>query len=352
MSGDALNERGATTPGRLEAHWKFDEDNDRVALDSSESGVPGRFNNRSVHVPGILGSAVRLDGLTDSIDFGHSRALRLVGSMTVSAWIKSTSYPVDDASIVSSLGPFPYPPLSGFQLDTTVDRGPRTIGFKLNDVCGNGMARYGATTLRLDTWYHVAGAYDAEARTMDVYLNGELDNGFLRGSVSGMQRSSRHAVHVGRRRDLKGFEFAGLIDDVRIYSVALTKGEIRAVMQGAGPGDQLAPRVTGTALDKTRAPSPMEERYATCGWASEREDARLPGAVAALGVLVAVAIVGLWPSVGPILCLVFSSFAGLLLLRVASPTLPAVNLWLFPLTSLVGGMSVVVSVRHQSAADR
>ena len=47
------------------------------------------------------------------------------------------------------------------------------------------MARYGATPLALDTWYYVAGVYDAEAKTMDVYLNGELDNGFLRGPGGG-----------------------------------------------------------------------------------------------------------------------------------------------------------------------
>ena len=58
-------------------------------------------------------------------------------------------------------------------------------------------------------WYHVAGVYDAEARTLDVYLNGELDNGILVGTATGTQRSSRSAVYIGRRSDLEGFEFAG-----------------------------------------------------------------------------------------------------------------------------------------------
>ena len=75
-------------------------------------------------------------------------------------------------------------------MDTTVDRGPRTIGFKLTDACGKLMARYGATPLALNTWYYVAGVYDAAAQTLDVYSNGELDNGFFRGSVISLQRSS------------------------------------------------------------------------------------------------------------------------------------------------------------------
>ncbi len=56
------------------------------------------------------------------------------------------------------------PSKPGYQLDTTVDKGLRTIGFKVADPCGNTMARYGATELVRDTWYHVAGVYDADKR--------------------------------------------------------------------------------------------------------------------------------------------------------------------------------------------
>lgn len=76
-----------------------------------------------------------------------------MGSMTISAWINSSSFPADDAAIVSNHNGL------GYQLDTTVDKGPRTIGFKLANACKNLMARYGATPLVVDTWYHVAGVY-------------------------------------------------------------------------------------------------------------------------------------------------------------------------------------------------
>ena len=150
--------------------------------------------------------------------------------MTISV-DNSSSFPVDDAAIVSSHNGL------GYQLDTTVDRGPRTIGFKLANACGDLMARYGATPLAVNTWYHVAGVYDAQAQTLDVYLNGEPDNGFLRGPVTGAQRSSREAVYVGRRSNLRGFEFAGFVDDVRIYSRALTKAEISADLRGTSIDD-------------------------------------------------------------------------------------------------------------------
>ena len=52
------------------------------------------------------------------------------------------------------------------------------------------MFRYGATTLQANTWYYVTGVYNAATRTMDVYLNGVLDNGTLLGTVTATQQNS------------------------------------------------------------------------------------------------------------------------------------------------------------------
>jgi VanZ family protein len=343
-SGDRLSDHGAGSPGTLEAYWRLDESGGRVAEDSSGHSLNGKFSHTPVPVAGAIGTAAKFDGEADYIDFGHSTAFRLVGSMTVSAWIKSTSYPIDDAAIVSSFHHSNGRLLSdarGFQLDTTVDNGPRTVGFKLANVCGNIVARYGATPLRLDSWYHVAGVYDAEGQTMTVYLNGKPDNGVLLGSVTGVHRSSREPVYVGRRPDLKGFEFAGLIDEVRIYSVALTEAEIAGVMHG---GDVAAVR-RAPRTDTDSGREAWRNPYAACTWVSEREDARIPGAVAMFGVLLAVACVGFWPSAHPMLCLVVSFLGGAFLFHFAASTLPSFNLWMFSLTGLAAGVSVAVSVR-------
>lgn len=341
-SGEALNARGVTSPGTVEAYWKLDESRGRYAFDSSGHGLAGRFSREPTRIAGMRGGAVRLDDSTEYIDFGHATAFRIVGSMTISAWINPTSFPVDDAAIVSSLNRNGV----GYQLDTTVDRGPRTIAFKLGNACGGLMARYGATPLVVDTWYHVVGVYDAEARTLDVYLNGELDNGFLLGSVTGTQRSSRAALYVGRRSDLEGFAFAGSIDDVRLYSRSLTKAEIVADMQGTATDGLAARPATAGRVDGSRGARTSEDPHASCAAGSDEEDARIPGAAGAFGVLVAIACVGLWPSAGSLLYLVVSLAAGGLLLPGIATTLPSLDLWMIPLVSLAGGASVAMSVRR------
>lgn len=335
-SGYPVSARGATAPGELEAHWTFDEPGGgrAAALDSSGHGLNGTFRGNPLRVPGMLGGAVKLDGSSDYIDFGHSTAFRLEGSMTITAWISSTSYPFDDAPIVSSHDGV------GYQLDTTVDKGPRTIGFKLGDECGRLMARYGKTTLALNTWYHVAGVYDSGARTVDVYLNGELDNGALQGSGFGGQRSSRQAVYVGKRANVRGHDFAGAIDDVQIYSRALTKADIGAVMRGA----PIAAAGSSAPQPHQRTDSPAATAVRPCAVATDQADAKIPGAAATLGVLVAVVCAGLWPFAGKLFYLAASFAAGLLLVPPTATTMPAINLWLLPLISLLGGVAVVVSL--------
>ena len=327
VTGDPVNARGDTSPGTLEAYWKLDESGGRAVLDSSGHELLGMFHKEPKRIAGVMGNAPVFDG-RNYIDFGHSTALRLARSMTISAWIDSNSYPVDDAAIVSQLHHD-----RGYQLDTTIDRGPRTIGFKLTDACGKLMARYGATPLVLNTWYHVAGVYDAAAKTLDVYLNGELDNGFLLGSVNSVQQSSRGAVYAGRRGDSNQFNFSGLINSVRVYSFALTKSQIVADMRG---------EVIHAAATRRAVGRPP------CAPPSDPEDKEIPAVAAVFGTLVAVACIGIWPSAGRLLVLGISFAAGLLLLMVIAPNLPAFNTWLLPLVTLAGAASVAFSVRREN----
>ena len=166
--------------------------------------------------------------VNDYVNLGNPTALQLTGSMTVSAWIYSSAFPADDAAIVSKRGSGP---LIGFQLDTTVDQGTRTIGFKLTNSSGGQMVRYGATTLQTNTWYYVTGVYDATAQTLNVYLNGQLDNGALLGTVTTSQQNSTLNVNIGQRSGSPGaYNFNGLIDDVRIYNRPLTVAQIQTDM--------------------------------------------------------------------------------------------------------------------------
>src|SRR5262245_2222096 len=191
--GHALNETSGTT-----------------TADASGHGITGTLVNGPTFTAGKYGNAVALDGVNDYVNLGNPTSLRLTGSMTISAWVYMSGFPGDDAAVVSKRTSGE----SGFQLDITKDTGPRTIGFKLTNSSGGDMFRYGASPLQLNTWYYISGVYDATAQTLDVYLNGQLDNGVLLGSVTTSQQNSTANVNIGRRSGARGFEFIGRIDDV------------------------------------------------------------------------------------------------------------------------------------------
>jgi hypothetical protein len=339
-SSPLTSPRGANTTGGLEGHWTMDGSG-IVVEDSSGHGHDGRLLRGARLVRGVRGGAASLDGRSGYVDLGLESAFRLKGSTTIAAWVLPSRFPADDAAIVSTHNGL------GYQLDTTVDRGPRTIGFKLANACGDLMARYGKTMLRLGEWYYVVGVYDAPRRKIDVYLNGKLDDGPLVGTVTSRQRSSREALVIGRRSDSAGFEFEGLIDDVRLYSRPLKESDIRQIMQGRGPMDMPL-----AATVKDGGVPVAEEKALPCGIYSDREDARLPVKATVLGALVGIAFLGFRFIPSPVVWLPASYAVGLLLATVSAPELPLFTRMSVSLTSIAGCLAILIPVHFSSGAVR
>src|SRR5262249_23730277 len=235
-----------TLASALVAGYAFSEASGNTTADSSGNNNTGTLIGATRTTAGKFGNALVFSGSDSSyVDLGTSPSLELTGSTTISAWINSSAYPGDDAAIVSKRDS-----TGGYQLDTTVDGGPRTVGFKLtNSSTGATMKRLGATALQLNQWYFVTGVYDAQAQTINVYLNGVLDNGALTGPVSATQQLSGTTVNIGRRSGASGYAFTGTIDEVRIYGRALTQAEIQADM-GVSAGNVILSTTSITFPDQ------------------------------------------------------------------------------------------------------
>lgn len=337
------NHRGATSLGTLEGHWAFDQVADAMTPDSSGNHLDGKLVNGAHLTEGHWGSnAVQLPSPKAFVDLGNPVALRLAGSMTISVWINSSSFPVDDAVIISSLSE-----RQGYQLDTTVDQGARTIGFKVTDLCGNLMIRYGATELRVNTWYHVAGIYSAVTRTLDVYLNGHLDNGTLLGRVTAGQQPSGQPVYIGRRPDSNRYPFIGSIDDFRIYSLPLDQSEIKIAMHG-GSISEFSMRSAGQNRGRENGENSLAQSadINPCIPSLSDRDAMLPLFAVSLGMLAAITVTGFWIKpirIRVLICLVGGLLAGPLIVATGVSALPWYELWMLPLYGVAGAISVVAS---------
>ena len=65
-------------------------------------------------------------------------------------------------------------------------------------------------------------------QTLDIYVNGVLDDGVLRGTVPSSQSLANVNANIGRRAG--GYYFDGVIDEVRVYNVPLTAPQIQSDM--------------------------------------------------------------------------------------------------------------------------
>jgi hypothetical protein len=213
-------------PGLIAA-YAFDEGSGGFAYDYSGEDNTGWVESGEWTALGRNGGALMFDGERAFVNIGDpggQSAADTAGSMTWSAWVYPTGNPPDDGQIVArSIG------IAGWQLKTTPDTGPRTFGVEVAPESGPAAQRYSATTVALNTWYFVAGVYDAASRSLDIYVNGTLDNGVLAGDVPARQALAPVNANIGRRYG--GFFFQGIIDDVRIYDRALSAAEIRADME-------------------------------------------------------------------------------------------------------------------------
>jgi hypothetical protein len=233
--------------------YNFNEGSGTTVNDASGHGITGNINGATWTTGGRYGNALSFNGSSSYVDLGNPTLLQITGSMTWSAWVKAAANPSDDGEIVAKSNNN-----SGWQLKTSPDTGPQTFGVAVGKANNTFTQRYSTTVRSLNVWYHVAGVYNAAARTLDIYVNGVLDDGTLSGAIPAKQVNATVNVNIGRRST--GHYFNGIIDEVRIYNRALSQAEIQTDMNTPLGSPLATPTPTPIA---TPTPTPTPQPTAT-----------------------------------------------------------------------------------------
>ena len=206
-------------------YWRLDETSGTVAADSKGSNPGTYVNGPALGQSGALPDAVNnrapsFDGVNDRIDVPASASLNVTSQITVEAWI----YPTDTASvhpIVEYGGSASY----GVHL-WTYDAGTKLFA-NLLDTSGVGHPVMSAPVFTTGTWYHVAVTYDGNAAIL--YVNGSEVGRATFGAVT---LKTNLPLNIGRRPvvgdPLQDAVFAGKLDEVAVYSTALTATQLRS----------------------------------------------------------------------------------------------------------------------------
>lgn len=201
----------ATTSTAVEsvAQWSFDEGEGTIAADTSENGFDGTVYGAEWLI-GQVESALRFDG-SEYVEVPHHDALNTRTALTVEAWIKPTAIMQDWQKIIcKSLGK---------NTDySIIGRKDNQIGFSIK--IGNvAQTAYSKLPIALNQFTHVVGTYDG--KKLCLYINGKLANSF---AVTGKINDNKGALRIGG--DTVNANFKGVIDEVNIYSQALSASDV------------------------------------------------------------------------------------------------------------------------------
>jgi hypothetical protein len=200
--------KAATGASGLLGEWKLDGN----AKDSEPTRNNGTVTAATLTTDreGRANSAYTFDGTSALISAGNPSSLSVTpATFTWSAWIYPTNVSKDQMFLSKQSSN--YFRISGSKLFASLSlTGQKT--------------KAGNTTLVNNTWYHVAVTYDGSAMT--IYLNGVPD-GQLTG-LSGNLSFNTGAFEIGRWVVADPRFFVGKMDDVRVYSRALSTTEIAA----------------------------------------------------------------------------------------------------------------------------
>lgn len=194
----------------LLARWKFDAGSGTTAVDSA-GGNTGTLVNGPTWTTGYSGTAVSFDGVNDVVTTTAS-LLNNRSAFTVAGWYKS-SYTTGTVSL--------------FGQNDVVELG--LSGGKVSVWTAGGGSASSSTLPTANQWHHVTCVGDGNG--VRLYVDGVLAGS---GGPAANYGSSADPVRIGAGVwSSSGNPFTGQIDDVRIYSRALSAAEAAALAAGA-----------------------------------------------------------------------------------------------------------------------
>ena len=219
----------APPPTGLVAAYGFEEGSGTNAADLSGTGNGGTISGATRTTAGRFGSALTFDGVNDWVTVADANSLDLTSGMTLEAWLRPTAAGNGwrTAIMKEQAGNYAYALYA--HTGSNQPSGNGIIGGTDRDIRGT-------SALALNTWTHLSATYDGSQ--LRLFVNGAQTAAM---AATGNLVVTTGALRIGGTGVWPEW-FAGQIDEVRIYSRALSAAEITADMnRSVGNPDTQAP---------------------------------------------------------------------------------------------------------------
>ena len=204
-------------PSGLIGYWKLDEESGTFADGSGNGNTLTQAGGVTYAQPGKINKAVGFDGTDDVLDGNNSIVFDTTSDFTLSAWVNWENGANSNEMIVCQ---WDYQVSSPYALYIA---GTKPT-LKLGD--GTSYTNYLANSdIPTNRWTHILATADLPNRVYNIYINGVLDKTAAIGASIDMSEGLAVPIlRIGKMSS--GDRFKGSIDDVRIYTRALSAIEV------------------------------------------------------------------------------------------------------------------------------
>jgi hypothetical protein len=201
----------------LVSWWKFDEGSGTIANDSAGNN-DGSLVGDTSWTTGQIGGALSFDGNGDYVNCGSGGSLDITSTITVSAWVKRPDYNTA-GTIAGKTNSNSV--TAGYSLHSYIE------GFEFQFYSGGWRRTTPRVPATAGQWHHIVGTYDGSYACLYI-------DGVQRASItySGtIIPATGYPFQMGFWRSGYPNYYKGLIDDVRVYNLALNAEEVWQLYQ-------------------------------------------------------------------------------------------------------------------------
>ena len=222
LLGNAIHDKVIVQPVKW---WQFNEGAGDITREIAGGDSCVIAGPMSYWKQGASGTALAFDGYHSVVRLPADKAPAISDAVTLEGWVALGAYPWNWTPVIQQ----------GHEESYSLAIGPHgsvAMSVKVGDQLIKAESKPQLATKR---WYHVAGTYDKTTGAVRVFIDGQLCNEQA-APKDGIARSES-PIQIGkgipmaqsdpvRFSDPNDFSFDGLIDEVRIYNVALTPDQV------------------------------------------------------------------------------------------------------------------------------
>jgi hypothetical protein len=207
-------------------------------------GLNNGTNYGTTYTTGMVGKAFNFDGSDDRVQLTDNPSLQFTTSFSIEGWIEVKGFPTgapDDHGEIFFRGD-DRGGLDPYSLSIEPDG---TLHFQVTDATNTSATV--VAPIAANQWVHVAGTLDDATGTMSLYENGAIAAQEIT-TIRPFQNldptqnpSIAIGNHGGYPNSPHNFPFNGLIDELAVYSRALTPGEVFGIYKAGSSGKVISP---------------------------------------------------------------------------------------------------------------